>query len=295
MREQSEGIVVPPWMLRSATRQGLRRLLRSQFVQAAVMDDPKLTRIAWGIALQALGYNNYVSLAASGESEFLRRITKLGANGTAIDVGANTGSYSECLLENGFRRVMAYEPHPAHADPLEALAARFADRFEWHPVACGEASGAAELLFNPNALSHASLLRQANEISYVSNLDAISVPVEPLDTLMDAANIGEIDLLKIDVEGFEEMVLRGASDTLVRRRPRFVQLEFNVHQLLAGSSLLRLSRLIPGYAAGQLLPESRGLRQVEPMDASANVFAYSNFVFCRERDDLEFLSKPVID
>lgn len=31
------------------------------------------------------------------------------------------------------------------------------------------------------------------------------------------------------------------------------------------------------------------------MDASANVFAYSNFVFCRERDDLEFLSKPVID
>ena len=282
-------------MLRIATRRGLRRLLRSELVRAAVMDDPKLTRMAWGLALQTLGYNNYVSLAASGESEFIRRITKLGANGTAIDVGANTGSYSECLLEHGFLRVVAYEPHPAHVTPLEALRARFADRFEWYPVACGEASGTAELLFNPDALSHASLLSQANEIAYISNLDVISVPVEPLDTLMGAANIGEIDLLKLDVEGFEEMVLRGASDTLVRRRPRFVQLEFNVHQLLAGSSLLSLSRLIPGYSVGQLLQGSRGLREVRPMDASANVFAYSNFVFCRARDDLLFLSKPVVD
>lgn len=282
-------------VLHSATRRGLRTLLRSEFVQAAVMDDPKLARMAWRIATHALGYNNCISLATSGEAEFIRRIARLGAVGTAIDVGANKGSYAECLLEHGFRRVLAYEPHPGHVDSLEALRARFDHRFEWYSVACGEDQGTAELLFNPDALSHASMLHQANEISYTSNVDRISVPVDSLDRLIGTTNIGEVDLLKIDVEGLEETVLRGASETIALRRPRFVQLEFNVHQLLAGSSLLSLSRLISGYVVGQLLPGSRGLREVEPMDASANVFAYSNFVFVRERDDLVFLSEPVID
>lgn len=91
----------------------------------------------------------------------------------------------------------------------------------------------------------------------------------------------EITLLKIDTEGFEYEVLKGAQRTLRERRPRFVQIEFNHHQLFRGHTFYSISRQLAGYTAWQIRPRTRGLAPVAPDDPLVNIFGYANFVFIR--------------
>ena len=55
----------------------------------------------------------------------------------------------------------------------------------------------------------------------------VTVPVTTLDNCMEEWGIEQIDLLKIDVEGHEPQVFRGASSSLQRRRIRAILCEFN--------------------------------------------------------------------
>lgn len=91
----------------------------------------------------------------------------------------------------------------------------------------------------------------------------------------------EIDLIRIDVEGLEWDVLLGAEATLEKMRPKFIQIEFNLHQLFVGRSILQFSKLLTGYKLMQLLPYRAGLVQRDPKDSLVNIFAYSNYVFVR--------------
>ena len=89
----------------------------------------------------------------------------------------------------------------------------------------------------------------------------------------------QVDLIKIDTEGFESEVLRGGGETIRRCRPKFVQLEFNWHQLFRNTSLNSFSELLPGYSVFQLLPDAWIER--DPIDPLSNIFHFSNFVFVR--------------
>jgi hypothetical protein len=55
----------------------------------------------------------------------------------------------------------------------------------------------------------------------------VTVPVRQLDEFI--ADSGPVDLLKIDVQGFERQVLRGASATLKRTRAILIELNFQAH------------------------------------------------------------------
>jgi hypothetical protein len=125
-------------------------------------------------------------------------------------------------------------------------------------------------------------------IGYVrdSNVQSSTVAVTTLDDFLEG-ELGEpyagmeLTLVKIDTEGFEYEVLKGAQRALRGRRPRYVQIEFNHHQLFRGHTLYSMSKLLEGYVAYQILPGSRGMRRVSPEDPFANVYSYANFVFAR--------------
>ena len=53
-----------------------------------------------------------------------------------------------------------------------------------------------------------------------------------------------IDFIKIDTEGYEFEVLDGAKNLLKEQQPKFIQIEFNWHQLLKGQTLYKLSSMI---------------------------------------------------
>lgn len=143
-----------------------------------------------------------------------------------FDVGANQGEYSEIFAGEG-ARVLAIEPNTAYATRLKALA-RTADI---HPVftAIGEAPGEAVLNvcstpgFSTLVDRSVDWIESSPDYKDVRWTHTLTVPVTTLDLL--AAEYGEPEFVKIDVEGFEINVLRGMSF-----RPRYLSFEFGARR-----------------------------------------------------------------
>ena len=76
------------------------------------------------------------------------------------------------------------------------------------------------------------------------------------DDYVQANNIAVIDMLKIDVEGMEESVLRGFSNTLSERRIRVIQFEYNTSNIVSKFLLRDAYRFFKGfgYRVGKLYP-----------------------------------------
>jgi len=130
----------------------------------------------------------------------------------AVDVGALEGGMLRHMIRLAPRgRHVAFEPLPDH---YAALAARFT-QVEVHPYALGEAPGDEDYVrvLRFPALSGLSrrpdLGRAATE--------TIRVRVETLDRVLPPDR--PLSLIKVDVEGGELGVFRGAKETLRRHRP----------------------------------------------------------------------------
>lgn len=141
--------------------------------------------------------------------------------GTCFDVGANIGNHS-VFFQSHFSQVVAVEANPDVFEILNFNTRRFANVRAVN-VALGEEEGEGIL----------TLADGANEgtgfVSVNANVaDGTLVKIMPLDSLTKSVE-GKIDLIKIDVEGFEQQVLRGASQTLAEHMP-IVTFEYYVSQ-----------------------------------------------------------------
>ena len=143
-------------------------------------------------------------------------------DGNAIDVGANQGDTLEMILAvapDG--RHVAYEPIPALA---QQLAARYA-QVDVRNAACSDEAGSAEFTHVLNAPAMSGLRQRADLPAHAEQVERITVRLDKLD---DALPEGYVpSLVKIDVEGAELLVMRGAAETLARHRP-FVIFEHGI-------------------------------------------------------------------
>jgi Methyltransferase FkbM domain len=103
------------------------------------------------------------------------------------------------------------------------------------------------------------------------------VKVDTLDLFCANNEIQIIDFLKIDVEGYELNVLRGAQETLSKNRIRLIQFEFTQLNSAVGVFFKELYDLLSGdYHIYRMLP--RGLQKIEAYDPiTCEIFAYQNF------------------
>lgn len=128
-----------------------------------------------------------------------------------IDVGANVGFYS-CLAATRGVPVVAIEPHPANQQllcrnlQLNALE----HTVEVFPMGLSDRPGLLPLFGDDTGASFVQ-----NWSGNVSTRPHV-VPVNTLDAIIGGRFEGKRLLIKIDVEGFESMVLKGARMTLER-------------------------------------------------------------------------------
>jgi FkbM family methyltransferase len=129
-----------------------------------------------------------------------------------VDVGCNRGDVlGELIRVAPAGRHIAYEPIPALAEDLRR---RF-PQAEIRNVALADTTGASTFQHVTDADGYSGLLRRA--LPPGAHVDEITVRVERLDdTLPDGFAPA---FIKIDVEGGELAVLRGARDTIDRHRP----------------------------------------------------------------------------
>lgn len=148
-----------------------------------------------------------------------------------LDVGANDGETVATFLRRfPDARILAFEPY---APLYQRLRRRFrhAPTVETLNVALGATSGTARLhLYSGHRMN--SLLRldtdPANPMaSGFSERGSVTVPVATIDDVARERRLPRIDILKIDTQGYDLEVLRGAAVQLAARRVGAVLLEVN--------------------------------------------------------------------
>jgi FkbM family methyltransferase len=129
----------------------------------------------------------------------------------AFDVGVNYG-YTSAWLSRWADRVYAFEPNPNNAAMIgEQLRIRQIHNVEHIPTAISDYQGEG-VLHLKSFDGHHSL----GDIGSPT-VGTMRVPVTTLDWFAETRGINRVSLLKIDVEGFEPEVLRGARGLLSAR------------------------------------------------------------------------------
>ena len=159
-----------------------------------------------------------------------RMMTALGID-TVIDVGANAGLFGQEIRRSGYAGpIVSIEPLGAPFRELSRLAERDA---RWTAIrsAVGARAGSATMHVAANAGASSSILpmltlhaRTAPEAQYIAEevVDVATLDDLALPHLPDEASV----FVKVDVQGFELEVLRGAPMTLARST--VVQLEMSL-------------------------------------------------------------------
>lgn len=232
-------------------------------------------------AIRARGYNNYKNGKVSGEEFFIGKVLSGLNPGVCIDVGANVGHYSRILLETTNAKVFSFEPLAKPFLELRKLGETFGDRFLAVNKGVGSKNEVLTIHFSEDASEHASFSEEIKHIPYIRNELAQEIEVVTLDAFfLNRSDIGAIDFLKIDTEGFEVDVLRGAAALIEKFKPTMIQIEFNWHQLFKSQSLYSISTFLPDYKTFQLLPNRLAKR--DPKDPFANIYHFANFLFVRK-------------
>jgi FkbM family methyltransferase len=142
-------------------------------------------------------------------------------NRLSVDIGASIGEFTIAMLARS-QSVIAFEPRPAQARELATMFGAVGAAVRVEAVALSDEPGVTAMRV-VSADPGRSTIDQNNTLSDVgdpggSAVQAIDVQVKRLDDF----GLDNVGLVKVDVEGHELAVLRGAADTLRRNRPATV-------------------------------------------------------------------------
>jgi FkbM family methyltransferase len=157
---------------------------------------------------------------------------------TVIDVGANIGQFAVAAakLFPG-AEIHSIEPYPQCVERLRRNVCNLVN-INVYPVAVGESE--KEVDFHLNSHSHSSSilsLAKAHRAAFPGAVETATVPVRltTLDRLFGGVQLRPPVLLKLDVQGYEAMTLRGGLATL--KRVEHVILEASFKPMYEGETL----------------------------------------------------------
>jgi FkbM family methyltransferase len=151
-----------------------------------------------------------VWLNGSPESWLLQSLLRPGD--VLLDVGANYGLYSLLAASLGGRAV-AIEPQPRVASCLRSSVA--ANGFDVQVIESFAGDSCDSVAFFSPVSGSGTASADESRAAASGSVQRIEVPRVTIDSL----NLPRVDLMKIDVEGFEPAVIRGAVETIRRFTP----------------------------------------------------------------------------
>jgi FkbM family methyltransferase len=162
------------------------------------------------------GFSEFHSCAnfiSNAERKFLNRFSF--ADGPIIDVGANLGIFS-LLLARRFpdRIIYAFEPNPSTFEAMRAnLSRNRCPKVQAHQKAIASSDGEISFQANPVDRATTHIVVGDSPIDH-QEIPIVHVPSVTLDSFIESQPICEVALLKVDVEGYEEIVFKGAERLL---------------------------------------------------------------------------------
>jgi len=165
----------------------------------------------------------------------------LPVGGVALDVGANVGWHTLLMarLVGDSGLVLAAEPNPSVRRRLEAnLKLNRFGQVKVIPYAIAAIEGNVEF-YGPEADDADSGNGHITTASATGQSSVYRVETRRLDAILPVAKITRLDLIKIDVEGYEWPVLNGATQTIAKFRPHIV-FEYNAEYTSRGEGSAQL-------------------------------------------------------
>lgn len=148
--------------------------------------------------------------------------------GTAIDIGANIGNHS-LFFADYFYKVKSFEPNIRTYQALYANS-KLSNNIETFNFGISDQEQSLLLNVSKNNVGGSFLLEKRNNNTEVN---ADLVQLFKLDTVLDENE--KITLMKIDVEGHESKVLKGAKNIIEKHKP-LILFELNLNAFINGQS-----------------------------------------------------------
>jgi len=232
------------------------------------------------LAYTEMGVLKFENEDISGEKHFIDIVLreKISTDAPVIfDVGAHVGKYSAQLIRSFPKAdVYAFEPNPA---TFAQLSERFANG-EIHCINLGVSSeaGRMEMYVYPDnpTTSHATAYREVITDLNAAQAQRVDVSVTTLDDFCRDQAITRVDFLKIDTEGHELEVLRGATGLLARGGLPVVQFEFNEPNVVSRVFMRDFYTLLDGYTFFRL--DTARLVPLGAYDSAVEIFKFQNIV-----------------
>ena len=217
-----------------------------------------------------------LSTGSNDESRLLQSLFPPG--GTFFDVGANYGFYALMASHIGGPKsnVCAFEPQPRLSEALRrSKQANQFGQLRLFEMALGAQDGTADFFIPDTGSGVGSVLRE--HASQTRPVRQTTVTIATLDSVFSKENLCRLDVIKIDVEGAELAVLKGARETLGRLHP-FVWFEMNPSaQSAAGHDQEDIYALLESLGYEEFFDVAdfvRGIRRpIRTVDTLTNVLA----------------------
>jgi len=244
------------------------------------------------IAIFGMNYGGGGLIESSGETWVLSQVVAKACGHSAVvfDVGANVGDYSLCLRDFlPQARIYAFEPaRSVYGQLTERIsAAGAADQIK--PFNFGFSDSEKTVEFYSYAV-------EGNEASVLSSIDqrlptqvldvqterSEQVEVRTIDRFCEAEGIERIDFLKIDVEGHELSVLRGAERMLTSGAISMIQFEFVPANIYSRTYFYDFWSLLSGaYDIYRIVP--KGLAPISYYGEHNEIFLTTNYLALRKQ------------
>ena len=225
-----------------------------------------------------LRFDDQNRIDSNGEL-LVQRIARSRPDPVVFDVGANVGQWSTAFLaQPGYpAELHAFEPTAySHARATEALR----NHARVHALAMSSEPGRAELHIVRKGAGVNSLVPITGEraASMTETVD-----VETIDRFCAAHAVRTITLLKVDTEGHDLSVLRGASGMLARGDIGIVQFEYNWRWVFSRTYLKDVFDFgddLPSYSLGKVTP--KGIEFYDRWHHELETFREANYVLVRD-------------
>lgn len=145
--------------------------------------------------------------------EYLKFVVR--KHGAIIDAGANIGNHSLFFSLVMKRQTLSFEPNPIAHDALQKNIHLNHSIAECFPLGLADGPGYTRILFDGILEKNIGMAKLDTRTTEPSDIRLTSID----DFLANYPGNRSIAAIKIDVEGYEERVLRGATKTLKKMRP----------------------------------------------------------------------------
>lgn len=238
-----------------------------------------------GINLIIFAYNEVgiFDFNEKDEENFIKNILKLFLKKkddyVFFDVGANVGNYTKLLLKHIPNcKIYSFEPN---INTFKILTNTFKNQ---QNVVCineglGEHKEQMNLFSykNDNTTSHSSIYEKVFiDLHKDKSIQSQTINIGALNDFIKDNNISYIDFIKIDTEGCEYNVLKGAKHFIEENNIGIIQFEFNEMNIVSKIFLRDFYALLSNYSFYRIY--KKGLISLGDYNSTNEIFKYQNIV-----------------